>query len=237
MRGWGYPFHSPVLQQGGGAGALPSLEDCLGFRWSLCCVELPLPLGALPEAGCVLALGAGPVTGPGTPGWETLPKFWCKASTRTGVTCATYIVSTVKLQLLVRQGRFSILNSCVLWAFRVTEERLAKKDAGTLRCGIRKGFFPLHESADVEVIITPDRSMQVFLIAAVIPALGARDHTEGGCFTLSVTGRRDPSCTAASILLPQLQPRRSRRTLRRGPAALCSTSLCSPDCSCWSCWP
>uniref|UniRef100_A0A8C9KQD6 Uncharacterized protein n=1 Tax=Serinus canaria TaxID=9135 RepID=A0A8C9KQD6_SERCA len=180
---------------------------------------------------CVLT-GSGAVTGPGT-------------VTRTGVTCATYIVSTVKLQLLVRQGRFSILNSCVLWAFRVTEERLAKKDAGTLRCGIRKGFFPLHESADVEVIITPDRSMQVFLIAAVIPALGARDHTEGGCFTLSVTGRRDPSCATITHFLffvlpsaPSLPP--SRLAISHYCGVLCSPCLLFffiSSCWCFPCPP
>lgn len=104
-----------------------------------------------------------PVTCTHQPGRETLPKFWCKASTRTGVTCATYIASTAKLQPEVRQGGFSSLNSCMLRAFRVTAERLAKEDAGSRRCGMQKGFFPLQESADLEVLITPGRSLHVFL--------------------------------------------------------------------------
>lgn len=44
----GFPFAFPWEGQGGRAGALPSLGDCLGFRWSLCRAELPPPLGALP---------------------------------------------------------------------------------------------------------------------------------------------------------------------------------------------
>lgn len=44
----GLPISFPWEGQGGRAGALPSLEDCLAFRWSLCCAELPVPLEALP---------------------------------------------------------------------------------------------------------------------------------------------------------------------------------------------
>ncbi|KAL2297724.1 hypothetical protein Nmel_016286 [Mimus melanotis] len=82
-----------------------------------------------------------------------LSKFWCKPSTGTGVACAAYTVSTSKLQREARQGPFSILASCVRRAFRVAMGRLVKEDEGMFRCGMQKGFFPLHWSADVEVII------------------------------------------------------------------------------------
>ncbi|XP_053851049.1 CMRF35-like molecule 6 [Vidua macroura] len=129
------------------------------------------------------------------PSQETLPKFCCKPSTCTGITCATYIVSTSKLQPEVQQGRFSILNSCALRAFRVTVERLVKEDAGMLRCGMQKGFSPLHEGADAEVIITPGRSLHVLPIATVTPTLGGRGQTAEGGFTPSVTGTQGPSGT------------------------------------------
>lgn len=41
-KGLGLHISFPWEGQGGHAGALPSLEDCLGFRWSLCHAELPL---------------------------------------------------------------------------------------------------------------------------------------------------------------------------------------------------
>ncbi|RMB92289.1 hypothetical protein DUI87_31401 [Hirundo rustica rustica] len=105
------------------------------------------------------------------PGRETLPKFWCKPSISAG---ATYIVSTSKWQPEVRQGWFSILDNCVCQAFRVTVEYLAKEDAGMFLCGMRKGFFPLHERADVEVIKTPGRSLNVSPIPTVITTSGDR---------------------------------------------------------------
>lgn len=43
-------------------------------------------------------------------------------------------------------GPLSIPSSCVLRAFRVTVECLAKEDAGTLHCGVQKGFSPSHET-------------------------------------------------------------------------------------------
>ncbi|XP_053816683.1 CMRF35-like molecule 6 [Vidua chalybeata] len=102
------------------------------------------------------------------PSQETLPKFCCKPSTCTGITCATYIISTLKLQPEVRQGRFSILNSCMLRAFR---------------------------GADAEVIITPGRSLHVLPIATVTPTLGGRGQTAEGGFTPSVTRTQGPSGT------------------------------------------
>ncbi|XP_077044621.1 uncharacterized protein LOC143695531 [Agelaius phoeniceus] len=115
----------------------------------------------------------------------------------------------------VRQGGFSILNSCVLRAFRVTAEGLAKEDAGSLRCGMQKGFFPFHESADVEVITTP----------IVTPTLGARDHAAGGGFTPRVTGTQGPSGTrcihpspaSATPTLSPDAPQGSRGTFRYFP--------------------
>uniref|UniRef100_A0A8C3N3G1 Uncharacterized protein n=1 Tax=Geospiza parvula TaxID=87175 RepID=A0A8C3N3G1_GEOPR len=178
-KGLGLPISFPWEGQGGHAGALPSLEDCLAFRLSLCCAELPLPLDALPGPGTAQGFLRETLPVTHQPGRETLPKFWCKACTRTGVTCATYIVSTAKLQPEVRQGGFSILNSCVLRAFPGTAERRAKEDAGTLSCGMPKGFFPFYESADVEVIITP-----------VGPGTFS-PHS----FTPCVTGTRGPSGT------------------------------------------
>lgn len=55
-------------------------------------------------------------------------------------------------------------------------ERRGEEDEGTLRCGMLKGFFPLHRSADVQVIITPGLSLKVFAAsihfsASAAPAL------------------------------------------------------------------
>lgn len=116
------------------------------------------------------------------PGREMLLKFWCKPS----YLCRLH-GQHLKLQPEARHGRFSILDSCVSRAFRVAMERLVKEDEDMFSCGMLKGFSPLQQSADVEVIITPGRSLNVFP---------------------TVTGTRCPSGTHCIPLIfpPHLQP-------------------------------
>lgn len=83
--------------------------------------------------------------------------------------CAAYIAITSELQPVLQQGWFFIWDNRTHQALTVTVENLTKQDESTFCCGMQKGFFPVHESADVEVIITPRRSLHDFPIATVTP--------------------------------------------------------------------
>uniref|UniRef100_A0A8U7MVD9 Uncharacterized protein n=1 Tax=Corvus moneduloides TaxID=1196302 RepID=A0A8U7MVD9_CORMO len=82
--------------------------------------------------------------------WETLSKFCCKPATSIPPTCAEDFVISSELKPEVQQGRFSIWNNHTHWAFRVTVEGLAKRDTGTVHCGVGTGLLQFDEIADVE---------------------------------------------------------------------------------------
>ncbi|XP_053850663.1 CMRF35-like molecule 2 [Vidua macroura] len=119
----------------------------------------------LPLLTWALLPGCGAVTGPGIvqgflggslsvtcryqPGWETLPKFWCKPSRIIVFTCGKDIILTSEPE----QGRFSIRDNRTHRAFTVIVDGLSEEDAGTFLCGVRMGRFLRDESAAVEVIV------------------------------------------------------------------------------------
>ncbi|XP_031985338.1 uncharacterized protein LOC116453723 [Corvus moneduloides] len=81
---------------------------------------------------------------------ETLSKFCCKPATSIPLTCAEDFVISSESNPEVQQGRFSIWNNHTHWAFRVTVEGLAKRDTGTVHCGVGTGLLQFDEIADVE---------------------------------------------------------------------------------------
>lgn len=103
---------------------------------------------------------------------ETLLKFWCKPATSIPPICAEDIVITSELKPEVRQGRFSIRENSTHWAFRVTVERLTKKDTGTFCCGVQTGLLQFDEIADVEVILSPGQFLHVACTATMTTGLG-----------------------------------------------------------------
>ncbi|XP_057894968.1 CMRF35-like molecule 2 [Melospiza georgiana] len=129
----------------------------------------------LPLLAWALLPGCGALTGSGTVrgfmggslsvtctyrrGLEKLPKFWCTTRTWTVYTCAEDIVITSESQPEVVRGRFSIRDNRERRAFTVTVDGLSKEDAGTFRCGVRRGTFLPDESADVKVIVLPASSI------------------------------------------------------------------------------
>ncbi|KAM6377261.1 CMRF35-like molecule 2 [Pluvialis apricaria] len=86
-------------------------------------------------------------------GDEMKPKFWCKLGTHSN--CAADIVITLKNQSVVQRDRFSITDNRTQQIFTVTMEGLAEGDAGTYRCGVRKGTTQRDESHRVKVIVSP----------------------------------------------------------------------------------
>ncbi|XP_031985337.1 CMRF-35-like molecule 4 [Corvus moneduloides] len=195
-----------------------SQEDTGTFLWGVPCVS----------PGC------GAVTGPGRVlGFlgetlsvtctyqtcrETLSKFCCKPATSIPLTCAEDFVISSESNPEVQQGRFSIWNNHTHWAFRVTVEGLAKRDTGTVHCGVGTGLLQFDEIADVE-------TLHVSLSATVTPRLGSRGPTVGGGVTLSVTETRCPSCTgcihpsspSATPTLSPDAPQGTRSTFRYFP--------------------
>lgn len=84
------------------------------------------------------------------PGWEELPKFWCKPS-GFFFTCGEDIIITSKPEML--QGRFSIRDNRTQRAFTVIVDGLSKEDAGTFLCGVRTGALLRDGSAAVKVVV------------------------------------------------------------------------------------
>uniref|UniRef100_A0A8U7MTY0 Uncharacterized protein n=1 Tax=Corvus moneduloides TaxID=1196302 RepID=A0A8U7MTY0_CORMO len=138
---------------------------------------------------------------------ETLSKFCCKPATSIPLTCAEDFVISSESNPEVQQGRFSIWNNHTHWAFRVTVEGLAKRDTGTVHCGVGTGLLQFDEIADVEVILSPGQFLHI------------------PCVTLSVTETRCPSCTgcihpsspSATPTLSPDAPQGTRSTFRYFP--------------------
>uniref|UniRef100_A0A8U7MUE5 Uncharacterized protein n=1 Tax=Corvus moneduloides TaxID=1196302 RepID=A0A8U7MUE5_CORMO len=173
-----------------------------------------------PVSPCV-SPGCGAVTGPGRVlGFlgetlsvtctyqtcrETLSKFCCKPATSIPLTCAEDFVISSESNPEVQQGRFSIWNNHTHWAFRVTVEGLAKRDTGTVhcgvgtgllqfdeigtfRCGVRVRSFRLDESADVNVTVPSGQSLQVSPMATVDTGLRGWGQSKAGGVTLMLAG-------------------------------------------------
>ncbi|XP_071620187.1 CMRF35-like molecule 6 [Heliangelus exortis] len=87
-------------------------------------------------------------------GLETRPKFWCVPGNLLK-TCAEDIVVTSELQPVVRRDRFSIRDDRECREITVTVENLTERDAGTYRCGVRKGTLWPDESHSVKVKLSP----------------------------------------------------------------------------------
>ncbi|XP_036250610.1 CMRF35-like molecule 2 [Molothrus ater] len=149
----------------------------------------------LPLLAWALLPGCGAVTGPGSvqgflgsslsvtctyqAEWEKYPKYWCIPSGAFFYTCDKDIVITSESQPEVLQGRFSIRDNRTHRTFTVTVDGLSKEDAGTFRCGVRKGKFFRDESAAVKVIVLP---------ASSIPPSSTYVTTTSSDLILSVAG-------------------------------------------------
>ncbi|XP_030317716.1 protein CD300H-like isoform X2 [Calypte anna] len=86
-------------------------------------------------------------------GLEMKPKFWCVPGNLLK-TCAEDIVVTSGLQPVVHRDRFSIRDDREWREITVTVDNLTERDAGTYRCGVRKGTFQPDESHSVKVILS-----------------------------------------------------------------------------------
>ncbi|RLV99243.1 hypothetical protein DV515_00009914 [Chloebia gouldiae] len=162
----------------------------------------------LPLLAWALLPGCGAVTGPGIvrgflggslsvtctyePGWEELPKFWCKPSIV--YTCGKDIIITSKPEM--RQGRFSMRHNRTHRAFTVIVDGLSKEDAGTFLCGVRTGTFSRDGSAAVKVI--------VLSASSTLPS-STYVTTTSSDLILSVTSRTQ-TISHAEILKPTLNP-------------------------------
>uniref|UniRef100_A0A8U7MVL5 Uncharacterized protein n=1 Tax=Corvus moneduloides TaxID=1196302 RepID=A0A8U7MVL5_CORMO len=116
---------------------------------------------------------------------ETLSKFCCKPATSIPLTCAEDFVISSESNPEVQQGRFSIWNNHTHWAFRVTVEGLAKRDTGTVHCGVGTGLLQFDEIADVEVILSPGHFLHIPCTATM---------TTGGSGSGSSGAPPGPSC-------------------------------------------
>uniref|UniRef100_A0A8U7MUC3 Uncharacterized protein n=1 Tax=Corvus moneduloides TaxID=1196302 RepID=A0A8U7MUC3_CORMO len=198
-----------------------------------------MPTPVAPVSPCV-SPGCGAVTGPGRvlgflgetlsvtctyqTCWETLSKFCCKPATSIPPTCAEDFVISSELKPEVQQGRFSIWNNHTHWAFRVTVEGLAKRDTGTVHCGVGTGLLQFDEIADVEVILSPGHFLHIPCTATMTTGLGGWGQSKAGGVSLN-SARLPLSNTSAGTPRPRPVPlspglprsrRRGRQRQQRG---------------------
>ncbi|XP_063208529.1 CMRF35-like molecule 6 [Chroicocephalus ridibundus] len=118
-------------------------------------------------------------------GNEMKPKFWCSPA-RIIFTCDDDIVITSRYHPEVRRDRFSIRDNRARRVFTVTVEGLTERDAGIYRCGVRTDFPRADKSDDVEVIVSPDPSLNS---APTLPPTKPRPPAAG---TDAPSGTPDP---------------------------------------------
>ncbi|XP_019370913.1 PREDICTED: CMRF35-like molecule 4 [Gavialis gangeticus] len=85
-------------------------------------------------------------------GYETYPKFWCRAGF---LQCFNgHIIETTGSEATVKQDRVSIKDSHSLHTFTVTLENLTTGDAGFYHCGLVRTLLP-DPRHSVELIVSP----------------------------------------------------------------------------------